>query len=144
MSPGVGVGIALMPLLIGLIFVGVGIGMLRTQRRNRSRWVPTTGTVTRWDHTPISSMDIDTVSLPVVDFVTHDGRPIQASPSSAVDVGIYRTGHTVDIWYDPANPQRIAVGSTSSTLLPILLIVIGVVPLGIGLVLGAVVLPKVF
>lgn len=76
-----------------------------------SERIHTMGTVVDWDHHRIGvgPTPEQRRSVPVVRFTTQDGREIESSPSSALDLGIYRTGQAAEVWYDPDDPRDVQV-----------------------------------
>jgi hypothetical protein len=144
---------------IGILFAGLGLGMFLTARRQRTQaaateaWPTVGGTITasRLDRqsrtqTRQGRRTTHTTYTPVVDY-TFDvgGRVLQGSkiyPGSTMsfDLGTaqdivnrYQAGAAVTVHYDPADPTR-AVLETSSRSASIIMIMGGVF-IGIGVVM---------
>ena len=112
------------PVLVGLVVALIGVILAAHRARRRRQWTRTRGTVAGWRHT---AMGMDGgVSVPQVSFRTADGREVTASLPYGVNVGIYPTGGEVDVWYDPADPQRVQANVMGTGCLPYVLIVLGV------------------
>lgn len=87
----------------GILLLGVLALVLRARRR--SRWVHTRGEVI--DYTNVyagRTMDASTMH-PNLRFRASDGRLIEGRQKVAIDIGWYPTG-TIQVWYDPQDPQR--------------------------------------
>ena len=69
------------------------------------RWVETEAVVVDWVHR--KGLNEHSVSYPVVEFVTMDGRRVVAESSSTIDWGLYGTGHRTKIRYTANNPLHV-------------------------------------
>lgn len=70
-----------------------------------SRWVETEAVVVDWVHR--KGLNEHSVSYPVVEFVTMDGRRLVAESSTTIDLGLYGTGHRTKIRYNANNPLHV-------------------------------------
>lgn len=113
------------PALVGLVTVVAGVILAVHRARRRRQWTRTRGTVTGWRHT-MTGAENGGISVPEVSFRTADGREVTASLPYGVNVGIYPTGGEVDVWYDPADPQRVQANVMGTGCLPYFLMVLGI------------------
>lgn len=106
----------------GIIFLVIGIFVLRKELGLRKNGVRVTGVIVE----VIREEDMDGTSFrPVVQFTTHEGQSI-----------VWRSTETGSIWrnaldkpmriiYDPQNPQEVLRSHWSSSIMPVLFIVVG-------------------
>jgi len=131
-------------ILVGLSFVGIGIvfGALawfflaRTRRFLRTA-ANATGTVIELIES--SGSEGGTTYSAVVQFRTTDGREIHWTESMASNPPAGQRGDTLQMKYDPANPQTARIAKTSRLwFMPIFLGGMGVLFLAVGAVLAVV------
>lgn len=115
----------LLPVLVGLVLVAAGTWLVTSQRRARERWVRVDGSYEG------PSQAIESAATSIVRFRTLEGREILGSPRTSTDVGVYPSGRTVPVWYDPDDPERFEtqVLAADRWIGPAL-IVAGLLPLG--------------
>ncbi|MFF5537209.1 DUF3592 domain-containing protein [Streptomyces cinerochromogenes] len=125
------------PLLLGTVFMAVGLTLRRRTRRLRQQGAKARGTVVRF-HT---RRDVDgngTMYSPVVQWVAGDGRTVEAvSPVARNTVGDLRAGAAVTVFYDPDNPKRMLIDGHDGAALVVVFCILGAVLLAAGvLVVG--------
>lgn len=131
------------PLLV-LSGLSLSVIAIRTRRATSATGnrppshVSARGTVVRWHHSRRrrASTARASTSLPVVRFRTFDGREIEARARAAIQVGAYRTGHEIDIWYradDPTNVTAMRPGAFAA-IIGVFLVVFGAVVTAIAAV----------
>ncbi|GGS80981.1 MULTISPECIES: DUF3592 domain-containing protein [Streptomyces] len=121
------------PLLLGTVFMAVGLGLRRRTRRLRQQGAKARGTVVRF-HTRRDVDSHSTMYSPVVQWVTGDGRTVEAvSPIARNTVGDLRAGAAVTVFYDPDNPKRMLVDGHDGAALAVVFCVVGTVGLAAGL-----------
>lgn len=106
-------------LLIGVLFVLIGIAILIggavaavKQVRKSGRGVEATGTVVDLVKRVFNPGSAG-VYCPVVDFTTASGQPVRfESQFGSVPAG-HRVGESIEVRYDPADPQKAEVDSTT-------------------------------
>lgn len=94
-----------------LTLLGVGL-MIWGEGRRRAGRTRTTGTVVDWQQLGLGPPDervLKRDALPVVRFVTADGREVQGRPVWAADTGFRRTGKQIEVWYRPGRPDDFVV-----------------------------------
>ncbi|KUM91703.1 hypothetical protein AQI88_35360 [Streptomyces cellostaticus] len=121
------------PLLLGTVFMAVGLIIRRRTRRLRQEGAKARGTVVRL----MTRRDMDTNSTmysPVVQWVTGDGRTVEtASPIASSTVGDLRPGAAVTVFYDPDNPKRMLIDGYHGGALVVVFCAVGAVALVAGL-----------
>ncbi|MFD8141907.1 DUF3592 domain-containing protein [Streptomyces sp. NPDC059708] len=104
----------LIPLLIGVAFLGVGVHGLRRAGELRRTGVTAVGRVVRYRTR--SDHDGATYHHPVVAWTTRDGRACEHSSGlgrgSATRIAV---GNPVTVRYDPRDPGRFAIQGWDST-----------------------------
>lgn len=95
---------------LGSIFALIGFGMIANDLMFASSAEETTGTVIR----NITQSDSDGVSYkPVVEFRDSSGTRREFASSMSTSWIAYDQGETVDVLYDPDNPERASIDSTT-------------------------------
>ncbi|MFB7012152.1 DUF3592 domain-containing protein [Streptomyces sp. NPDC056237] len=121
------------PLLVGALFMTVGLIIQRRARRLRQQGTKTRGTVVRLQ----TRRDIDTNTTmysPVVQWVTGDGQTVEiVSSISRSAVGDLRPGATVTVFYDPGDPKRMLIDGYDGSALVVGFCVLGALGLAAGL-----------
>ncbi|WP_327667030.1 MULTISPECIES: DUF3592 domain-containing protein [unclassified Streptomyces] len=124
------------PLLLGTVFMTIGVVVGRRSRRLRQEGTKTRATVVRLK----TSRDFDsnrTMYQPVVQWVTGDGRTVEAVSSVARNtVGDLRPGAAVTVFYDPANPKRMLIDGHDSGVLVVVFCILGAAGLAAGLLVA--------
>jgi hypothetical protein len=79
-----------------------------------------------------------TTYCPEVEFTTASGETVQAGLDECSMPAIYKTGDTIELYYDPANPQRTSIkGGVAQTVGTAFLVMFGIVG-GVFALIGAV------
>lgn len=132
-------GVALAFVVVGGLFVVVGVGMGRGQSRFKANAARAAGTVT--DLRSRSTGDHDTggvIWVPVVKFTTADGRTVEAETSGGSNVKRYKPGQPIEVLYDPANPADARVPDWGTNIIQGVFIAMGGVFVVIGLAIVAI------
>ena len=131
--------IALVFVVIGVVFAGIGIGVARSSRR-----FETTAARARATVTDVRSRAVGRgggggglVWIPVVRFQTPDGRTVDAEAGGGTNVKQWEPGQSLDVSYDPANPADVRVPGSGGGLIQAVFIGIGVLFALLGLLLVA-------
>ncbi|MET7288690.1 DUF3592 domain-containing protein [Streptomyces sp. NPDC005573] len=97
------------PLLVGALFLVIGINLLRGARRLRRDGASARATVVGFQTR--SQVDSNRMMYtPVLQWVTADGRTVEVTSSSeSSSVGDLRRGGEVTVFYDPDNPRRMLI-----------------------------------
>ncbi|WP_327691270.1 DUF3592 domain-containing protein [Streptomyces sp. NBC_00461] len=124
------------PLLLGTVFMTIGVVVGRRSRRLRQEGTKTHATVVRLK----TSRDFDsnrTMYQPVVQWVTGDGRTVEAVSSVARNtVGDLHQGAVVTVFYDPANPKRMLIDGHDGGVLVVVFCIVGAAGLAAGLLVA--------
>ena len=124
------------PLLLGTVFMTVGVVVGRRARRLRQEGARTVATVVGFK----THRDFDsnrTMYQPVVQWVTGDGRTVETVSSVASNsVGDLRPGAAVTVFYDPDNPKRMLIDGHDSGALVIVFCILGAVGLAAALLVA--------
>ncbi|GAA3844448.1 hypothetical protein GCM10022403_090430 [Streptomyces coacervatus] len=124
------------PLLLGTVFMTVGVLVGRRSRRLRQEGAQTRATVVGLK----THRDFDsnrTMYRPVVQWVTADGRTVEAESSVARNtVGDLRPGAAVTVFYDPDNPKRMLIDGHDGGVLVVVFCIVGSVCLAAGLLVA--------
>ncbi|MGW2648602.1 DUF3592 domain-containing protein [Streptomyces sp. NPDC001393] len=123
MGAWIGAGV---PLLIGTVFMAVGLGILRRTRRLRQEGAMAHGRVVRLE----TRRDSDTHSTmyhPVVQWVTGDGRTVEAVSSIGSNRIVFRRGAEVTVFYDPDKPKRMLIDGYDGGVLAVVFSAVGAV-----------------
>ena len=126
-------------LVLGVLFVLIALGVLASaavmalkQARRFEHCVAATGTVVdlvKRFFTPGSGG----VYCPVVEFTTAEGQAVRFESANGTMPASHQLGQPIAVRYDPADPQRAEVDSTSARwLVPGIIIGIGAVFLLMG------------
>ena len=111
----------LIPLLIPVI-----IGAFKLQRVVRWRGRPrTTGTVVDTHYVSVGGQGNGS-SYEIIEFRTSDGQTVVAEPFHRHSGIGSRVGEEVEVYYDPADPQRIFAPNTPITEAGVIYLVLGV------------------
>lgn len=102
MNGDIGRWLSLASLLMGPGLLVIGLLTMAISRSRRARRVHTKAQVTGYKS---GSVGGESTRHPQVEFRTADGRTVTGDQRVSVDIGWYPSGG-VDIWYDPAEPQR--------------------------------------
>ncbi|WP_330460321.1 DUF3592 domain-containing protein [Streptomyces sp. NBC_00820] len=121
------------PLLLGAVFMTVGVTIRRGTRRLREQGANARGTVvgfrTRRDFDSNSTM-----YRPVVQWVTGDGRTVEVVSSTARNtVGDLHRGAAVTVFYDPDDPERMLIDGYDGGVLAGVFCLLGAVGLAAAL-----------
>jgi hypothetical protein len=120
-----------MILLIGLAFVGYGtVAMLRLHRW-RAQALPAKGRVV--DNVPQPSRSGGTVWLSLIEFEA-DGSHVRFPILAAAPRRRWPLGHTIDVLYDPADPNRAGLADGALTVPWALILGVAVVGLFLAIV----------
>jgi hypothetical protein len=115
-------------LVVGAALTWGGIHFLRRTRRfERIAWrAPGVVTEVRWQWREGIS-DTERYAYPVVRFALPDGRVVDTESDVGSSPSPVSAGDRVDVLYDPADPTRARVASTTvtATIVSVLLIFIG-------------------
>ena len=133
--------------LVGVIFIAVGCpflavaaGMYYFFQGSTQNWVLVSGTVTGMSQSQSYDSDnggYSTTYCPSVAFQTTSGEPVELDLNECSSPPAYSTGDSVEIYYNPTNPQEAQLkGGVKSILSTVFLVVFGV--LGALLCLGGV------
>ena len=90
---------ALIFLVVGLFFLGIGWYIRRQQQARQLRGKPATATI-------IAFKPARSLLLPRVHFTAADGRSVETNTESGVKKGYYEVGQQVPVIYDPADPEN--------------------------------------
>ncbi|NUP42799.1 MAG: DUF3592 domain-containing protein [Streptomyces sp.] len=124
------------PLLLGTVFMAIGVVIGRRSRRLRQEGAQTRATVVGFK----THRDFDanrTMYQPVVRWVTGDGRTVETVSSVASNsVGDLRQGATVTVFYDPDNPKRMLIDGHDGGALVVVFCVLGAVGLAAALLVA--------
>ena len=108
-------------IIASIIFAIIGIGMVIAAivlATNEQKFISTAtkvpGTVTSFVTDTDSKGKIS--YKPVVDFTTTDGRQFTYTSGISSSPAAYSVGETVDIYYDPANPQNVVIGGQTGLI----------------------------
>lgn len=113
-------------LLAAIMLLGISAYLFINTRKFVSAATKTKGTIVRLDPRPGSKGG--TVYLPFFEFRTLDGQVHTVAHDSAQKPPQYKVGQSIDVLYNPENPQDAKIsGSTNLYLLPVILAVGGVV-----------------
>lgn len=133
--------IVVLPVLVGAVLLVLGLSMAVRRSRRRRDWTRTRGNVAGWRHSTVGSVDVSrSTSVPQVTFTTAEGREVTASLGYGVDLGIYPTGGEVDVWYDPADPERVQANVMGTGCVPYALVLLGLAVGAAGVMIGTAVL----
>jgi len=124
------------PLLLGTVFMTVGVLVGRRARRLRQEGAQTSATVVGFK----THRDFDsnrTMYQPVIQWVTGDGRTVETVSSVASNtVGDLRRGATVTVFYDPDNPKRMLIDGHDGGALAVVFCILGAVGLAAALLVA--------
>ena len=113
-------------ILTAIMSLGLSAYLFINTRKFVSAATKTKGTVIRLD--PRQGSKGGTVYLPIFEFRTVDGQVMTVAHDSAQKPPQYKVGQSIDVLYNPENPQDAKIsGSTNLYLLPVILAVVGVV-----------------
>jgi len=131
--------IALVFVVIGVVFAGIGIAVARSSRRFEATAARARATVT-----DVRSRAVGRgggggglIWIPVVRFETTDGRTVDAEAGGGTNVKQWEPGQSLDVSYDPANPADVRVPGSGGGLIQGVFIGIGVLFALLGLLLVA-------
>jgi hypothetical protein len=106
------------------LLAGAGWAYVSQQRRMQSR-VPTTGTVVELARQTTTR---GYILCPVVEFTIPSGEKISFTSDFGSRPAGYTIGQSVNVRYDPADPQKAEIESTMSRwLLPLVLVFMGAI-----------------
>ena len=126
---------------VGAIFLILGIVLILSRRRMRSRGVSTTGTIVGYDRGRYRVTSVNQTTsqarFPVVEFQTADGQQIRARARNGSNPRPGRQGAPITVFYDPAKPERFwaetpggrrmaSLGLTLVTGIGLIILIIGV------------------
>lgn len=120
-------GIGLVFVAVGLLFLGKAVADSRTRRRAQRSWPAVDGVVLAED---TDSLGSGTVAL--IGFTTVEGQPVRATVDSTVRTGFFRDGRTVRVHYDPEDPTRIVTHLHTGDSSALATATLGVVILALG------------
>ncbi len=89
--------------VLGILIASVGIWIGLDDRRSERKGRRARGRITEIE-TYISSRR--TMHRPFFEFVAEDGRSVRKRSSNASSSPTHAVGDEVDVWYDPADPDR--------------------------------------
>ncbi len=113
-------------ILAAIICLGISTYLFINTRKFVSTATKTKGTIVRLD--PCEGSKGGTIYLPIFEFRTLDGQVITVAHDSAQKPAQYQVGQSIDVLYNPENPQGAKIGnSTNLYMLPVILAVGGVV-----------------
>jgi len=122
---------------LAFLFVLVAVFVFIRQRNKFNQRTATMGTVTSLERKISTDIDDNTSSVmyyPSFEFITAAGEKIQIQSSFGSNPAGYSVGQQVKISYDPQNPGKAEIDSTTSRyLLTIVLAIFGLVLFCIGL-----------
>lgn len=126
---------------LGVVFAGVGGWRLIRARRLRASGVAARGTVV----SRVSSLSGGYGAVrhhPEIAFTTADGRAMRVTSPVGSSESTLLPGHTVTVYYDPADPSRVSIPD-DETAVDRVLLAIGLVML-LGLLAWAVLRDRIF
>jgi hypothetical protein len=111
-------GSATLILLVALVLYVKGRGVRRSAASFRERAVRATATVVELEAKDLSlGAEPDTRYFPVVTFVPEGAaEPVQAQTLTDVPAPPPRVGETLEVAYDPEQPERVDVAATESSV----------------------------
>ncbi|MGA8116984.1 MAG: DUF3592 domain-containing protein [Actinocatenispora sp.] len=123
------------PLLLGAVFMTIGLVIWRRARSLRQEGVRTSGTVVRL-HTHRDFDSNRTMYSPVVQWVAADGQTVEvtSSISSGSVSDDLRPGSAVTVFYHPDNPKRMLIDGHGSGLFVVVFCLIGAACLAASLI----------
>ncbi|CAJ0704830.1 DUF3592 domain-containing protein [Ralstonia holmesii] len=101
-------------LVVGLVLLGVGVVLWRSDMVFAEHALKTQGTVSElvWRESSDSKKRKDAgVYVPVVEFLTQEGRHVRITGLSGSNPPAYEEGDTVTVLYDPASPKDAVIDS---------------------------------
>jgi uncharacterized protein DUF3592 len=128
--------IALVFLVVGVVFAGIGIGVARSSHRFEAAAARARATVTDVRSRAVGRGGA-LIWIPVVRFETPDGRTVDAEAGGGTNVKQWEPGQSLDVSYDPANPADVRVPGSGGGLIQAVFIGIGVLFALLGLLLVA-------
>jgi hypothetical protein len=131
----------IMYLLMGLCFSISSLGLLAgavwayfKQRHQSETRLPATGTVVELVDR-MSASGRSTFIAPVVEFTPPGGQPTRFTSDFGSRPAMHRLGQSVDVRYDPSEPQKAEIDSAASTwITPLILVFIGALACCLGVV----------
>ena len=130
----IGVGV---PLLLGTVFMAVGLVIRQRTRRLRQEGAKACGTVVGLQTHRDTGTNV-TMYHPVVQWVTGDGQTVESVSSiGSSTVGDLRPGVAVTVFYDPDNPKRMIIDGHSGGALVVVFCTLGAVGLAAGLLVAS-------
>lgn len=101
--------VALLFVVFGVVFMGVGLGIGRAENRFRSTAGRAAATVTDVRSRSAGRNTSGLIWVPVVRFQTSDGRMVDAEASGGTNIKSHSPGDSIEVLYDPANPANVRV-----------------------------------
>ena len=131
------IAVALIFVVAGVLFAGIGIGVARSSRRFEASAARTRATVTDVRQRAVGRGDGGLVWIPVVRFQTPDGGTVDAEVGGGTNVKRHEPGQAVEVSYDPANPTDVRVPGSGGGLIQAVFLGIGILFAVLGLLLVA-------
>lgn len=124
---------AVIGVLVGLGLVLAGLVTGRTRRGRERGWLEAPGEIVS-----LVPGDINAgMYHPVAQYIRADGSTEQVRDSPATQPPRLRVGDRVLVRYDPADPRQASIGGGGASILPGVLVGIGVLVLVAALAIGA-------
>jgi hypothetical protein len=100
---------------VGFLIVVIGAAMLASRFRFRRRADTTQGTITALRAVATGGSELGTglVYRPTVRFTTADGETVEVESRTGTNPAPGKVGEAVTVRYDPADPRRFSITSTS-------------------------------
>jgi hypothetical protein len=131
-------------LVVGCPFLALAAGTYYYASASTADWVLVPGTVTGMSesHGTDSEGFANTTYCPYVAFETAEGEAVEVSVNECSSPPAYDNGDSVEIFYNPDNPQQVrlkgGVAQMLGTVFAVVFGLVGAVLAGIGLVLGVI------
>ena len=109
--------VALIFVVIGVLFAGIGIGVARSSRRFEEQAARARATVTDVRQRAVGRGDGGLVWIPVVRFQTADGHTVDAEAGGGTNLERFEAGQALEVSYDPTNPGDVRVPGSGGGLI---------------------------
>lgn len=119
-----------------MLIVGIAITIIAIKTLIKGNYIRKNGLSAEgivYDLTHNSTISVN-LQLPIIRFVTHDQHWVTKEAKIGLPYGMYKRGQKIKVIYDKDEPTEFVIISTSSILIPYILLVAGCVLLAFSLI----------